>query len=260
MTRTGMKRREFLRAAGAGALLAAAWADDLAAADEPQPPAPGKEDELNIAFVGIGTQGRVLLAENCLKMDDQRLRIRAICDIWEYCRTRMVKLVRKYGHEARGYEDYREMLDGEKDLDAVIIATPDWTHAEIAVACLKAGKHVYCEKEMSNTLEGARSMVRATRQTGKLLQIGHQRRSNPRYLTALEYVRTHRALGRITNAYGQWNRFRGLRVPAPAAAAMPNAAAPCVSSARSTSRSVRTPQPAGSARKASKCWALRTCQ
>jgi len=166
----------------------------------------------------------VLLASNCLKMADQRLRIRAICDIWGVRREAGVRLVRKYGHEARGYEDYREMLAGEKDLDAVIIATPDWTHAEIAVACLKAGKHVYCEKEMSNTLEGARSMVRAARQTGKLLQIGHQRRSNPRYLTALEYVRTHRALGRITNAYGQWNRFRGLRVPAPAAAAMPNAA------------------------------------
>ncbi len=225
MKRTGTNRREFLRAATAGTLLAAAWADDLAAADEPRPPAPGKDDELNIAFVGIGTQGRVLLAGNCLKMTDQRLRIRAICDIWEYRRTGAVNLVRKYGHDTRGYEDYREMLASEKDLDAVIIATPDWMHAEIAVACLKAGLHAYCEKEMSNTLEGARSMVRAARQTGKLLQIGHQRRSNPRYLTALEYVRRHRALGRITNTYGQWNRFRGLHLARPAPAAMPNGAA-----------------------------------
>ena len=61
------------------------------------------------------------------------------------------------------------------------IATPDFWHAEHAIDCLKAGQHVYCEKEMSNTLEGARSMVLAARETGKLLQIGHQRRSNPRY-------------------------------------------------------------------------------
>ena len=52
------------------------------------------------------------------------------------------------------------MLDKEKELDAVVIATPDFWHAQHAIDCLKAGKHVYCEKEMSNTLEGARSMVR----------------------------------------------------------------------------------------------------
>ena len=57
------------------------------------------------------------------------------------------------------YADHREMLGAEKDLDAVIIATPDWVHAEQAIACLNAGVHVYCEKEMSNTIEGARSMV-----------------------------------------------------------------------------------------------------
>ena len=77
------------------------------------------------------------------------------------------------------------MLDKEKQLDAVIIATPDFWHAQHTIDCLKAGKHVYCEKEMSNTLEGARSMVLAQRETGKLLQIGHQRRSNPRYLHCL---------------------------------------------------------------------------
>ena len=78
------------------------------------------------------------------------------------------------------------MLSDEKDLDAVIIATPDFWHAEQTIACLKAGLHVYCEKEMSNTLEGARKMVQAAKQTGKLLQIGHQRRSNPRYISVLK--------------------------------------------------------------------------
>jgi predicted dehydrogenase len=92
-----------------------------------------------------------------------------------------------------GYEDYREMLDKEKELDAVIIATPDFWHAPHTVDCLEAGKHVYCEKEMSNTLEGARRMVAAARETGKLLQIGHQRRSNPRYLHCYEKLLARRS-------------------------------------------------------------------
>ncbi len=108
------------------------------------------------------------------------LRFRAVCDIWtEYNQKRVVNTLKKFKHEVNGYEDYREMLDKEKDLDAVVIATPDFWHAPHTVDCLKAGKHVYCEKEMSNTLEGARSMVLAARETGKLLQIGHQRRSQP---------------------------------------------------------------------------------
>ena len=99
------------------------------------------------------------------------------------------------------------MLDKEKDLQAVIIATPDFWHSEHTVACLKAGLHVYCEKEMSNTLEGARKMVQAAKETGKLLQIGHQRRSNPRYLHCYnKLLKEAGILGRITTINGQWNR------------------------------------------------------
>jgi predicted dehydrogenase len=99
------------------------------------------------------------------------------------------------------------MLDKEKDLDAVIIATPDFWHGPHTVDCLEAGKHVYCEKEMSNTLEGARSMVLAARETGRLLQIGHQRRSHPRYLHCYEKLLGEaQLLGRIVTVNGQWNR------------------------------------------------------
>jgi predicted dehydrogenase len=99
------------------------------------------------------------------------------------------------------------MLDKEQELDAVVIATPDFWHAEHATACLEAGLHVYCEKEMSNTLDGAGKMVRAARRTGKLLQIGHQRRSNPRYIHCFEkLIRETGMLGRIVTVGGQWNR------------------------------------------------------
>ena len=102
------------------------------------------------------------------------------------------------------------MLDNEKGrLDAVIVATPDFWHATHAIACLKAGLHVYCEKEMATNLEDARRIVLAARGSGKLLQVGHQRRSNPRYLYCYRKLLQEAALlGRITTVNGQWNRSR----------------------------------------------------
>ncbi len=161
--------------------------------------------DINVALLGGGEQGEVLL-NSMLKIPG--LRFRAVCDIWtEYNQLRHVNILKKFKFDVRGYEDYREMLDKEKDLDAVVIATPDFWHAPHTIACLQAGKHVYCEKEMSNTLEGAKSMVLAARETGKLLQIGHQRRSNPRYLHCHEkLLQEAKLLGRIVTAQGQWNR------------------------------------------------------
>lgn len=159
---------------------------------------------LNIALIGCGEQGRVLL-NAALKIPD--IRFRAVCDIWQYNRTYGERLLKKFNHDVQPFEDYREMLSAMPDIDAVLVATPDFVHAEHANAALRAGKHVYCEKLMSNTVEGARSMVQTARETKKLLQIGHQRRSNPRYLHALDkLVHEARILGRITNASGQWNR------------------------------------------------------
>jgi len=161
--------------------------------------------EINVALLGAGAQGQVLL-DAMLRIPG--LRFRAVCDIWkEYNQKRAVNTLKKFKFEVNGYEDHRELLDKEKDLDAVVIATPDFWHAPHAVDCLKAGKHVYCEKEMSNTLEGARSMVLAARETKKLLQIGHQRRSHPRYQHCREkLIKEAHLLGRIVTANGQWNR------------------------------------------------------
>jgi len=162
------------------------------------------EQTLNVALIGCGEEGRVLL-NAALKIPD--IQFRAVCDIWPYNRTYGERLLKKFGHEARPFEDYREMLSAVPEIDAVIVATPDFVHAEHTNACLRAGKHVYCEKLMANTVENARSMVRTQRETKKLLQIGHQRRSNPRYQHALNrLVHDAGVLGRVTNASAQWNR------------------------------------------------------
>ena len=162
-------------------------------------------DDINVALLGAGAQGQVLM-NACLKIPG--IRFKAVCDIWkEYNQKRVYRLLGKYGHKLNAYEDYREMLANEKDLDAVIVATPDFWHAEHATACLEAGLNVYCEKEMSNTLEGAKQIVRAEKKSGKLLQVGHQRRSNPRYIHCYEkLIKEAKILGHITTINGQWNR------------------------------------------------------
>jgi predicted dehydrogenase len=166
--------------------------------------ATGGGDQLNVAIIGCGEQGRILI-NAALKIPD--IRFVAVCDIWPYNRTTGERLLKKFGHDPKPFEDYREMLASVPEIDTVIVATPDYFHAEHTNAALRAGKHVYCEKLMANTVENARSMVVTQRETGKLLQIGHQRRSNPRYLHAKHRVIDDgKLLGRITNINGQWNR------------------------------------------------------
>jgi predicted dehydrogenase len=164
---------------------------------------------VNVAFIGVGTQGRVLLT-NALKIPN--VKFVGVTDVWPYHQGYATRLLKKYQHNANGYADHMEMLDKEKELDAVIIATPDWKHAEHTIACLKAGKHVYCEKEMSNSLELAKQMVTTSKETKKLLQIGHQRRSNPRYHAAFDFVAKKKACGKMGFVSAQWNRAKRLDV------------------------------------------------
>ncbi len=206
-------RRDFLKATAAAGL--ALGTSRLAASA-------GGTNDLRVALVGGGNQGMVLL-EACQKIPG--IRITALCDIWKEYRQRYVSgRLRTYGHAHTAYIDIKEMLDKEKGhLDAAIIATPDFWHAEHAIACLQAGLHVYCEKEMSNNLEDARRIVRTVRETGKLLQVGHQRRSNPRYLFSYQkLIREASLLGRITTVNGQWNRSRQDFLTMPAKYAIPS--------------------------------------
>ena len=193
-----MDRRRFLRSTAAAGL---SMAITPAAMGQTKKNA----DDINVALLGTGAQGQVLLEAS---HEIPGLRFKAVCDIWKnYNRKKVSGRLRAYKHEHNTYEDYQQMLDQEKDLDAVIIATPDFRHAEHTIACLKAGLHVYCEKEMSNNLDDARKMVQTAKETGKLLQIGHQRRSNPRYIHCYQnLIKDAGLLGRITTVNGQWNR------------------------------------------------------
>lgn len=166
-------------------------------------------DEICVALIGCGTQGNVLLDAILRTNRALGVRIVAVCDLWKFKLDATVRRLKANGREVRGYTDFREMLEKEKSLDAVFIATPDFCHAPQTVACLNAGKHVYCEKMMAENIDRARDIVRAAREAksrGILTQIGHQRRSNPYYRFALEHVLPAKILGRVTHAVGQWNR------------------------------------------------------
>jgi predicted dehydrogenase len=198
-----LNRREFIGAtavAGAGMLLEACKSDSQKTAA----PAKSSLSTINIALIGYGEEGKVLL-ESLLNIEGVKLV--ALCDIWDYHLNEGSRYLQKISNPVRTYENYEDMLAQEKDLQAVVIATPDFCHAPMTNTCLKAGLHVYCEKMMSNTIDGARSMVKTMRETGKLLQIGHQRRSNPRYLFTLNrLVNEAKFCGRLTAAQAQWNR------------------------------------------------------
>jgi len=206
MVKPSITRREFLgttAAAGAGLLLSSCSNDNA--------PAPVVKksalNAINVGLIGYGAEGAVLSDSLMNIMNTGDIKVVALCDIWDYARKKGKNTYKANGFELNDYENYEDLLAKEKDLQAVIVATPDFWHAPITNACLNAGLHVYCEKMMSNTVDGARSMVQTMRQTGKLLQIGHQRRSNPRYLfTKNRLLGDANFCGRLTAAQAQWNR------------------------------------------------------
>jgi predicted dehydrogenase len=123
----------------------------------------------------------------------------AVCDVYQRRITRASKI-----SGARGYRDYREVLD-RKDLDAVLIATPDHWHGKIAIDAMEAGKHVYVEKPMTHTVEQALAVRDAVRKTKKVLQVGPNATADDGYWQAHAAIRAGR-IGKVTWAQGSYNR------------------------------------------------------
>jgi len=194
-------RRGFLRSATAAG---AGWVLGSTTLSRAQP---APSDQLNLALIGAGIQGQKLLS-TCMKMGKQAgLRFRAVCDIYEDLNlARALSYLQRFGQQAQGFVDYWELLEHADQLDAVLIATPDFCHAEQTIAALNAGLHVYCEAPMSNSLRQARQMVQTAKACSKLLQIGYQRRSDPRYRHSYEnLLRTCAICGKLTTVTAQYN-------------------------------------------------------
>lgn len=193
-------RRDFLSRSALGAGLFIGAPSILKA----QQPGAAGSDAIRVGFIGCGKQHEVLF--NAMA-NLPGIRYVAACDIMKDRLGRTFGAIRsRFDYNINRYIDAEEML-AKEDLDAVFVATPDFWHAPHTIMALEAGCHVYCEKMMAHTIEDARSIVEAEERTGKLCQIGHQRRSNPRYLFTLEeLIKKHEVCGQIVNMNGQWNR------------------------------------------------------
>jgi predicted dehydrogenase len=188
-------RRNFLKAIVGVPALAG-----LGAAAALRGPVPG--GAVRVGLIGTGGEGRVLLEQT----DPQFADLRALCDINPSQLAKADEVLKETSRPAaRHYAEWKTMLEQE-DLEAVIIATPLWTHADITVGCLEAGKHVLCEKMMAWDGAGCERMLAASQRTGRILEIGYQRFYNPVYQAAYEGVVRAGQLGDVYLARLAWHR------------------------------------------------------
>ncbi len=188
-------RRNFLKAmAGAPALAALG----VAAVTR----GPVKGGAVKAALIGTGDMGSGHLRQ----MQKDYIDLKALCDINPKRRaTASENMVKAGWTKPAEYDDWREMLQKE-DLEAVLIATPLWTHADIAVGCLDAGKHVLCEKMMAKSAADCLRMLDASRRNKRLLEIGYQRYYNPTYQAAYQNIIKQGLLGEVYYARLTWHR------------------------------------------------------
>ncbi|MBL9114966.1 MAG: Gfo/Idh/MocA family oxidoreductase [Verrucomicrobiaceae bacterium] len=169
---------------------------------------------INLAVIGTGSQGTTDMKAF---LQDERVQVVAVCDVEKdsdrynrafkqnFGREPARRLVDKhYGEKASKsgsgsvcavHEDFREVLE-RKDVDAVLIATPDHWHVPLSIRAVRAGKHVYCEKPVSFCVEEGRQLCDEVKKAGVRFQVGTQQRSDIRFRMACEFVRNGR-LGKI---------------------------------------------------------------
>jgi myo-inositol 2-dehydrogenase / D-chiro-inositol 1-dehydrogenase len=145
--------------------------------------------EIRTASIGIGNRGTSLLKQS---LQQANVRIAAICDIDANARDRAQSLAQR--DSPRSFADYRQVLD-LKDVDAVHIATPCYLHAEMAAACLEAGKYVYCEKPLGITPEQVDKVLKAAGRSKAFLQIGQQLRYFPVVRETVRQIQEAQVIG-----------------------------------------------------------------
>ncbi len=195
-------RRSFLRTSAAAAIGAPAFQRRL-----------GANDRVRTGHIGVGNRGTQLLHGF---MEEKDVEIAALCDIYKPFLERddskvdrgyveslggyLRQMGENFGHPVDRYEDFRRLLE-RKDIDAIVIATPDHWHAiQMTMAC-DAGKDVYVEKPLSQTIVEGRKMVEAARRNKRIVQVGLHRRSSEAYTKVAEVVRGG-TIGKVTVARG----------------------------------------------------------
>ncbi len=167
----------------------------------------GPNDTLQIGVIGTGDRGGGLIN---LMQQFPHFKVVAGCDILPF---RLEKAMGNADKGAKAYEDYRRLLE-DKNVDAVVVATPLSMHHEMVLDVLEAGKHIYCEKTMTYQTAEALDLVERVGKSDKVFQVGHQYRYLPLYFKVAGIIREG-WLGQVTNVYIQWNRNGDWRRPMP---------------------------------------------
>ncbi len=191
---TTLPRRHFLKSGLAASLAPFILPCGLRAATS-------ANDRLGVGFIGMGKQSGGLIG-NFMRRPE--VVVRAVCDVDTTRREAAKARVDSHygaekstgGNACAAYNDFRELL-ARDDIDAVVIATPDHWHAVIAVAAAKAGKDIYCEKPLTQTVQEAVAIIDAVKDHRRVLQTGSQQRSSREFRVACELVRNGVA-GKIT--------------------------------------------------------------
>ena len=198
-----INRREFLAGAAAGAAAVSfpylVPSGALAARGRG-----GANERLTMAHIGVGGMGGSHLRDMVRRRDRGEVNIAAVCDADE---KRLANAVKTAGKGAMPYRDYRYILE-RKDIDAVVIATPDHWHGVQMVHAAECGKHVYVEKPACCTIEEGKAMVAAARKNKVSVQVGSQGRSQPEAYLAHRYL--------VNGNIGHINRVDCFHYPSPA--------------------------------------------
>ena len=161
----------------------------------------GANDKINLGMVGQGGRGSYLSRQFTKygHEHDDACKIVAVCDVYEKRKKHAADL-----YKCDGYLDYREVI-ARKDVDAIVIATPDHWHAKIALEAMDAGKDVYCEKPMTHTIEEAKQLSATVRETKRVLQVGSQTTSADQWHQAKKAI-ADGMIGQMISSQGSYHR------------------------------------------------------
>ncbi|MGC9343027.1 MAG: Gfo/Idh/MocA family protein, partial [Bacteroidales bacterium] len=164
----------------------------------------GANDRVRVGIVGFSNRARGSLIPAFLSQaEETNMEIVGVSDIWNLRRKEAKEYFKEKGVKVKTYRNNEELYDS-KSTDAVIISTADFQHALHLAEAVNAGQDVYVEKPFAETMADARVALKAAKETGKVIQVGSQRRSGSNYHAANDYIKSGK-FGKITIAEMSWN-------------------------------------------------------
>jgi len=164
----------------------------------------GPNDQINIGLIGSGGMG---VQDAITALQVPGVKITAVCDLYT---GRIQDAKKRWGAELYSTRSYKELLN-RKDIDAVIVATPDSWHQQISIDAMRAGKNVYCEKPMVHSVAEGPAVIKAQQETGKIFQVGSQGVSSLGNEKAKQLLKDG-AIGQLNYAEGFWARRGAVEV------------------------------------------------